>query len=98
MATITFDTHKFIKTLEASGMPTIQAEAMVTAQQESLQAAFDYRDLATKGDIAGVRSDLKDLATKDALRKVEIELAVVKWMLGTLIGGMVALLFKAFFA
>ena len=38
------------------------------------------------------------MATKDGLRKVKVELAVVKWMLGTVIGGIIALIIKAFFA
>lgn len=36
------------------------------------------------------------LATKDDFRKLELELTVIKWMLGTLLGGVVALLIKAF--
>ncbi len=60
--------------------------------------AFDYRDLATKGDIALLRSDLKAFASKEDLRKMEIELAVVKWMMGTVLAGVVALVLKTFFA
>ena len=75
MATITFDTHKFIKILEASGIPEKQAEALASAQQESLPAAFDYRELATKSDIALIRADM---ATKDGLRKVELEVGGVR--------------------
>ena len=97
MATMTFDTHKYIKTLEASGIPEAQAEAIATAQQDSLQSAFDYRELATKNDIALLRSDLKGFATKDDLRKVETELAVLKWMMGTVLAGVVALVLKTFF-
>ncbi len=73
MATITFDTHKYIKTLEASGIPEIHAEAMVQAQQESLQAAFDYRELATKGDLLTVQSELKAIVAES---KAEI----IKWV------------------
>jgi hypothetical protein len=29
MATITFDTHKLVKQLEASGVPLLQAEVMI---------------------------------------------------------------------
>lgn len=47
MATITFDTHKFIKDLESAGIPELHAEAIARAQQESLQTAFEYRDLVT---------------------------------------------------
>jgi hypothetical protein len=36
------------------------------------------------------------LATKEDIRRLELELAVMKWMLGTVLGGIVALLIKAF--
>ena len=36
------------------------------------------------------------LATKDDIRRLELELAVMKWMLGSLIAGVVALLIKSF--
>jgi hypothetical protein len=55
--------------------------------------ARHLKDMATKSDIITIRADM---ATRDGLRKVEIEVAVVKWMLGTVIAGIVALLFKAF--
>ena len=61
MAAVTFDTHKFIKTLEAAGMPIAQAEAMSVAVRES----HDATDLATKADLraceSGMRFDLKRL-------------------------------------
>ena len=93
MATITFDTHKFIKILEASGIPEKQAEALASAQQEYLQAAFDYRDLATKGDLRELehRIDLR-------LKHLNSEITLLKWMNGLIIGGIVALVIKAFIA
>jgi len=36
------------------------------------------------------------LATKDDIRRLEMELVVMKWMLGVIMGGIVALLIKAF--
>jgi len=36
------------------------------------------------------------LATKEDIRRLELELAVMKWMLGTVLGGIIALLIKAF--
>jgi hypothetical protein len=36
------------------------------------------------------------LATKEDIRRLELELAVMKWMLGTVLGGVIALLIKAF--
>ncbi len=54
MATITFDTHKFVKKLEASGIPPQQAEALVEAFQE----AANDSSLATKSDLAELKYDL----------------------------------------
>ncbi len=86
-------THKLIKTLQASGIPEKQAEALAVAQQESLQAAFDYRDLATKGDLQETehRIDIK-------LERITGEITLLKWMNGLIIGGIVALIIKTFFA
>lgn len=47
MATITFDTHKFIRTLKASGIPEEQAEAIAEAFREAHLEA----ELATKSDL-----------------------------------------------
>lgn len=58
MSTITFDTHKFVKQLEASGVPPAQAEVMI----DVFRAAQDSAELATKNDlklaIADLRADL----------------------------------------
>ena len=47
MAVVTFDTLKFVKTLEAAGVPPQQAEAMSAAVRDSHETA----ELATKGDL-----------------------------------------------
>ena len=54
MSTITFDTNQFIKKLEASGTPTLQAEAIV----EALQGAISDSALTTKADLAELKYDL----------------------------------------
>ncbi len=90
MATMTFDTHKFIKTLEASGIPEKQAEALAMAQQESLQAAFDYRDLATKGDV-------KESELRLDARLAEAKAEIIKWVVGLIFmqtGVIVALMLR----
>ncbi|MBJ7264351.1 MAG: DUF1640 domain-containing protein, partial [Burkholderiaceae bacterium] len=64
MAVVTFDTLKFVKTLEAAGMPPQQAEAMSGAVRDSHETA----ELATKGDLRELqtRTDSKfDLLRKD---------------------------------
>jgi len=63
MATVTFDTLKFVETLKEAGVPEPQAKAFSTAVQESHEAA----DLATKADLreyeSAIRGDLEKLET-----------------------------------
>ncbi len=57
MSTITFDTHAFVKKLKAAGFNDEQAEALSTAQRDSLSEALDTT-LATKIDIARLEGQL----------------------------------------
>jgi DNA-binding transcriptional MerR regulator len=66
MATVTFDTLKFVETLKEAGVPEPQAKAFSTAVQESHEAA----ELATKEDIAELRHEISDLR-KDIDAKFE---------------------------
>lgn len=81
MATVTFDTHKFVKTLEAAGVPESQAEAFSTAVRESHEAA----ELATK-------ADLRELELR-----LHGEMLLMKWMLDLLLAGVASLILKSFF-
>ena len=81
MATISFDTHKFVRKLEAAGLSMQQAEAIADAVKEAQGEA----GLVTK----------KDLQIELALIKSDLLLA--KWMTGPVLGGIIALVFKAFF-
>ena len=47
MTTITFDTHKFIRTLKDAGIPESQAEAI----SEAFRAAHIEAEVATKTDL-----------------------------------------------
>ncbi len=87
MATVTFDTHEFIKRLKAVGFSDEQAEAMAEARKAALAQSLDTA-LATKADIFAVRQELAD---------VRADVRLLKWMLGVVLGGVVALLLKAFF-
>lgn len=80
MATITFDTLKFVEKLKAAGVP----EAHAKAEAEALVLAF---------------SEAMDsqLATRVDINRLERELLVLKWMVGLVLGGIVALVLKAFF-
>ena len=57
MATITFDTLKFVERLEKAGVPREQASAFADAQKEAFSEALDTT-LATKTDIEVIRSEL----------------------------------------
>ena len=87
MASITFDTHEFVKKLKSAGFTELQAEAVAEAQRDSLAQALDSH-LATKSDIA--RLELK-------LIEHEGEFKLIKWMPGIILGGVIALVLKAFF-
>jgi len=88
MATVTFDTLKFVDTLEQAQVPRDQARAIAAAVRD----AHDAADVATKGD-------LRDLEHRVETRfaKVDGELRLQRVMLGAVLGGVVALILKSFF-
>jgi len=85
---VTFDTLKFVQTLESAGIDREQASALAAAVRDSQDAA----DVATKGDLRemelGLRNDI-DLVRKD--------IDLLRWMMGAILGGIIALVLKAFF-
>lgn len=81
MASFAFDTHKFIRKLEAAGFSTEQAEAI----SDAFKDASGEADLVTK----------KDLQIE--LAPVKADLLLVKWMVGLQFAGVFALIMKAFF-
>jgi hypothetical protein len=84
MATITFDTLKFVKQLKAAGFAEDQAEALSEAFKDSQETTIS--DLATK-------SDLKELEIR-----INGELKLIRWMIGFVLAGIAALILKSFFA
>ena len=80
MATVTFDTHKFIRRLRDSGMPDEQAEALTDA----------LRDVQSEAELATKR-DIQDLAMR--IREVELPLTIkIGGMLVIAVGVLAALL------
>jgi hypothetical protein len=75
MATITFDTLKLARKLEAAGFPQKQAAETVEALAESLG---EVSDLATKADLAELKAELK------ADLRSELN-AQLRWIIGTII-------------
>lgn len=83
MATITFDSLKLSDKLKASGFTAEQAEAVVRVIAEAQD------DLVTKKDLDLALSPIKiDLAV------LKTEVTQIKWMLGLVIGGIIAVLAK----
>lgn len=90
MATITFDTLKFVEKLKAAGIPELQARA----EAEALQEALGTAEVATKRDIERVEGQLREM-------KAEIngKLTLVQWMLALVVAAeVVPLLGKIFIA
>lgn len=99
MATITFDTLKFANRLKAAGVAPAQAEAEAEALAEVFEANLgelvtrgDLRELATKGEMREVSATLRELRAE-----VDGKFRLLQWMLGLLMGGVAALILKAFF-
>ena len=83
---VAFDTHAFVKRLEASGMSATQAEALADAMGDIV-----LQSIATKTDLREVelslRSELKDL--RDDLKQLELRLTV---RMGTMFAATIAIL------
>lgn len=88
MATITFDTHKFVRTLKESGVPENQAEAI----SEAFKEAQGEAELATKADIVSVRRDIDDV--RRDMREMEQRLIIKMGALIAFAIGIVAALVK----
>jgi len=86
MATTLFDTHEYVKRLEATGIPIEQAEAHATALAEAMN-----NELVKKSDLNEFRAEV---ATSFAEVRGQFEL--LKWMLGFMLAGTVGILFKIF--
>jgi len=88
MSAVTFDTLKFVETLEEAGVENKVAKAISTAVRDS----YDAADLATKADLREM--ELRMDAKYEALRA---ELNLIKWMMGLLLAAVMTILIKSFF-
>lgn len=78
MATITFDTHKFITRLKDAGLPEVQAAAIADV----------FRDAQGEAEVA-TKQDLKELEVK-LTAHIDTKLAdnraeIIKWVAGMLV-------------
>jgi len=81
MATVTFDTLKFVDSLEKAQIPREQARAIVDVMRES----HDAVDVATKGDLRELELRLRG------------DINLLRWMMGVTLAGVGAIFAKLFF-
>ena len=86
MGSVTFDTLKYAKRLEAGGFDTRQAEALAEAQKSAMSEALDTQ-LATKGDIAHLD---KRMVIMDG------RINLIQWMIAFNLAFTMAMLWKVF--
>jgi hypothetical protein len=84
MNAVTLDTLKVVKTLQASGMPVPQAEAVAAAMRDSTESA----DLVTRKDL--------QIELQKELAPIKADILLLKWMVGVIVAGVLALVIKAF--
>ena len=83
MATIPIDTLELTDSLKKSGIPAKQAEAVIRA--------------IAKAQDALVTQSYLDNAIEKALNPIRADQAVLKWMMGVLLAGVLSLVMKTFF-
>lgn len=71
-AAISFDTHRFVKSLTAAGFTERQAETLAKEQIRLLEG-----NLATRADLATVKADLE-------IRIQSVKSDLMKWMVGAM--------------
>ncbi|MBV5299645.1 MAG: DUF1640 domain-containing protein [Rhodoferax sp.] len=83
MTTITFDTLQLVEQLRSAGIPQEQAEAVVRviAKSQDSLVTQHYLDHKLESSLAPLRTDL----------------AVLKWMMGLAMAGVMSLVLKSFF-
>lgn len=90
MASLTFDTLKFVKKLRDAGFDEQQAEAVSEAFREAQHTVG--QDLATKSDLKEL-----ELRLETRLEGLRGELTLLKWMQGFVLAGILTLILKTFF-
>ncbi|MDR0746979.1 MAG: CCDC90 family protein [Helicobacteraceae bacterium] len=74
MSILKFDTLSVVRELEGYGFEPRQAEGVVEVLKKTTEAGSE--DLATKGDVALVRSDLKEVETRLDAKIDKVEAAL----------------------
>jgi len=95
MSAVTFDTLKFVETLEQAGVDNHVAKAISTAVRDSHEAA----DLVTKGDLREMelRMEAKFERSDAKFGSLRAEINSIKWMMSLTLAAVISILIKSFF-
>ena len=74
MSAATFDTHQAVRRLEAAGIETRQAEAIVSEVRDA--ATADRAEFATKADLAGLEARMYRALWIQAAALIGTQLAI----------------------
>ncbi len=109
MATLSFDTHEFVKKLKDVGFSEEQAEVITELQKTTIgntleQARHDYEldNLATKRDLKELELRLEARIKDTELKIVETKSDLIRWVVGvgmlqiTIITGLILKLVSTF--
>ncbi len=94
MASITFDTLKFVERLTAAGVPEAHAKAEAAAFRDIISESLD-NTIATKNDVLSVKAELKaDIARlENAIEKMEMRMTIkLGGFLAAAVGVLIAVL------
>lgn len=78
MATITFDTHLFVRKLRDAGISESQAEVITEVMRDAVSSA----DVATKTDVESIRKDMEILRAELKKDIAETKSELVRWVVG----------------
>ena len=92
MSAGTFDTHAAVTALRDAGLDEAPAVAIVNTVRDA--AGADRGELATRADLADVRTELADVRAN--VRAVRSELAPIRWTIGLLAAFMFAIGLRVF--
>lgn len=87
------DTHESVKSLTAAGFTDAQAEALTAVLKRAVD--IDLSNLVTKADLADLRRELSAEASDLRREIAQLELRLIKWVVGVgitatlAIGGMI---------
>jgi len=95
MSAITFDTLKFVETLEEAGVDNRVAKAISTAVRDSHESA----NLVTKADLREMelRFDAKFERSDAKIGALYAEINSIKWMMSLTLAAAISILIKSFF-